>query len=65
MPFPNNGEKIRRLIKAKGFTQARFARLLCVEERTLRKMLHDGVYDIRSLLRMADLLSCRVDDLFP
>ncbi len=65
MPFPENGEKIRRFIKARGFTQARFASLLGVEERSLRKMLHNGVYDVRVLLKMAAILSCRATDLFP
>ncbi len=65
MPFPENGEKIRRFIKARGFTQARFASLLGVEERSLRKMLHNGVYDLRTLYKMAKVLDVDVHLLVP
>lgn len=65
MPFPNNGEKIKRLIKESGYAQASFSELVSVSERTLRKMIHNGVYDLRTLFKIAKALKIDVCELIP
>lgn len=62
---PYNGPLIKELIKEKGFTQASFSEALSISERTLRKMLHNGVFDLRTLYKMAKVLDVDVHLLVP
>lgn len=64
-PASFNGEKIKRLIKESGYTQASFSELISVSERTLRKMIHNGVYDLRTLFKIAKALKIDVCELIP
>ena len=43
------GEKLRTLIESRGLTQAEAALIIKVDERTLRRYLHDGIDSIRVL----------------
>lgn len=62
--LPHNGERIRRLAKEKGYTQAQLAEALEYDERSVRKWCQKGVYDYRLLVRIANIFGCSVDDLF-
>lgn len=62
-PTPFNGEKIKRLIKESGYTQASFSELISVSELNLRKMIHNGVYDLRTLFKIAKALKIDVCEL--
>ncbi len=59
----NNGEVIKRHIKEKGFTQAKFAEEVGYEERTVRKWIQKGVFDYRVLARIAEIFEIDVRDL--
>jgi transcriptional regulator with XRE-family HTH domain len=61
----SNGDKIKRLIQRRGLTQAEFAEDMDCEERTVRKWIHNGVYDIRLVQQIARTLDCDVLDLIP
>ena len=60
----NNGEVIKRHIKEKGLTQAKFAEIVDYDERTVRKWIQKGVYDYRLLVKIADIFEIDVCDLF-
>ena len=62
--YANNGELIKRHIKEKGLTQAKFAEAIGYEERTVRKWIQNGVYDYRALVEIANIFECDVRDLF-
>lgn len=59
----NNGEVIKRHIKEKGLTQAKFAEEIGYEERTVRKWIQKGVFDYRVLVQIADIFEIDVRDL--
>ncbi len=60
----HNGELIKRHIKEKGLTQAKFAEDVGYEERTIRKWIQKGVYDYRVLVKIANIFEIDVRDLF-
>jgi transcriptional regulator with XRE-family HTH domain len=62
--LPENGSLIKRGIKEKGLTQAQFSELVGYEERTVRKWIKNGVYDVRVLTQIASIFDCPVTDLF-
>ena len=59
----SNGELIKRKIEELGFTQEGFADKVGIGHRGIRKWLQNGVYDTRTLLRIAQIFECRVEDL--
>ena len=60
----NNGDLIKRHIKEKGLTQAKFAEEVGYEERTVRKWIQKGVFDYRVLVQIANIFEIDVRDLF-
>ncbi len=60
----NNGDLIKRHIKEKGLTQAKFAEEIGYEERTVRKWIQKGVFDYRVLVQIANVFEIDVRDLF-
>lgn len=59
----NNGELIKRKIEELDKTQEDFAEEIGIGDRGIRKWLKNGVYDTRTLLRLAKAFDCSVEDL--
>lgn len=59
----SNGELIKRKIEELGITQEAFAEMIGIGDRGIRKWLQNGVYDTRTLLRIANIFDCSVEDL--
>lgn len=59
----SNGELIKRKIEELGITQEAFAEMVGIGDRGIRKWLQNGVYDTRTLLRIANIFDCSVEDL--
>ena len=59
----SNGELIKRKIEELGMTQDDFAEKIGIGDRGFRKWLKNGVYDTRTLLRIAKIFDCSVEDL--
>jgi len=58
-----NGEKIKRYIQKRPLAQAEFAEDIGYDERTVRKWIHNGVYDYRLVEEIAECLGSSVIDL--
>ncbi len=59
----SNGELIKRKVEELGETQESFAERIGIGDRGFRKWLQNGVYDLRTLSRLAKIFDCSVEDL--